>query len=80
MARWDEKNAKVRTDAYEKDRLDGGEVIDAYGYIANIANDNVGVITTFQSNLICDEFGDFDSRLDYPWVTQVGKICVMRQM
>ncbi|KAF0933957.1 hypothetical protein E2562_021020 [Oryza meyeriana var. granulata] len=60
MARWDEKNAKVRTDAYEKDGLDGGEeirkavdtynssifgepeceVIDAYGYIANIANDN----------------------------------------
>ncbi|KAF0922312.1 hypothetical protein E2562_031804, partial [Oryza meyeriana var. granulata] len=55
-------------------------VIHAYGYIANIANDNVGVITTFRSNLICDEFGDFDSRLDYPWVTQVGKICVMWQM
>uniref|UniRef100_A0A0E0BQ33 Ubiquitin-like protease family profile domain-containing protein n=1 Tax=Oryza glumipatula TaxID=40148 RepID=A0A0E0BQ33_9ORYZ len=55
-------------------------VIDAYGYIANIANDNVGVVTTFQSNLLFDEFEDFDSRFDHPWVSQVGKICVMRHM
>uniref|UniRef100_A0A0E0JLQ4 Uncharacterized protein n=1 Tax=Oryza punctata TaxID=4537 RepID=A0A0E0JLQ4_ORYPU len=55
-------------------------VIDAYGYIANIANENVGVITTFQSYLLFDEFEDFDSRFDHRWVSQVGKICVMRQM
>uniref|UniRef100_A0A0E0LDY0 Ubiquitin-like protease family profile domain-containing protein n=1 Tax=Oryza punctata TaxID=4537 RepID=A0A0E0LDY0_ORYPU len=55
-------------------------VIDAYGYIANIANENVGVITTFQSYLLFHEFEDFDSRFDHRWVSQVGKICVMRHM
>uniref|UniRef100_A0A0D3F534 Aminotransferase-like plant mobile domain-containing protein n=1 Tax=Oryza barthii TaxID=65489 RepID=A0A0D3F534_9ORYZ len=55
-------------------------VIDAYGYTANIANHNAGVITTFQSNLLFDDFEDFDSRFDHHWVSQVGKICVVRHM
>uniref|UniRef100_A0A0E0D3X9 Uncharacterized protein n=1 Tax=Oryza meridionalis TaxID=40149 RepID=A0A0E0D3X9_9ORYZ len=41
-------------------------VIDVYGYIANIANDdNAGVVTTFQSNFLFDDFEDFDSRFDH---------------
>uniref|UniRef100_A0A0E0JIX8 Uncharacterized protein n=1 Tax=Oryza punctata TaxID=4537 RepID=A0A0E0JIX8_ORYPU len=55
-------------------------VIDAYGYITNIANNTVAVITTLQSYLVFDVFGDFNSRFHHHWVSQVGNICVTQHM
>jgi hypothetical protein len=56
------------------------QVINAYAYIANVENDKTAFISTFQSQELSGEHGEFDPKKERSWIKSVGKRCLTRQM
>jgi hypothetical protein len=56
------------------------QVIDAYAYIANVDNTVTSVVSTFQSQELAGQHGDFDPKSRRQWIGRLGQRCASRLM